>query len=88
MVLGTMAKAGVCLFLCKHVLVASFNSIRGSTKAVIGNDLLRRERRDKAERGRPFSSMEMKGDAMGGSPWDPCILGQVGVVCSVYGLTL
>eukprot|EP01084_Bolivina_argentea_P302049 521295_1 len=77
MVLGTMAKAGVCLFLCKHVLVASFNSIRGSTKAVIGNDLLRRERRDKAERGRLFSSMEMKGDAMGGSPWDPCILGQI-----------
>ncbi len=86
MVFGTMEKAGVCLFLCKCVVVASFNSIRGGTKAVIGNNLLRRELRDKAGSGRLFCSMEMKGDAVGSSPWDPSILGQVGVVCSVYVL--
>ncbi len=81
--LGTMLKAEVWLFLCEFVLVASFNSILGGTKAVVWNDLLRRERRDKAELGILFSNIEMKGDAVGGSPWDPCILGQVGAVCSV-----
>ncbi len=84
--LGAMLKAGVLLFLCECVLVASFSSILRGTKAVVGNDLLRRERRDKAERGILFSNTEMKGDAVGGSPWDPCILGQVGAACTVYVL--
>ncbi len=85
MLLGTVAKAGVWLFLCKCVLVASFKHIRGGTKPVIGNDLLRRACRDKPERVIRFSSMEMKGDAVRGSSRVPNILEQVGggMACSV-----